>query len=194
MGFRKFLKGKIDKHGGIAGAAKAAASKSSRIMKGGPTPLTSAPRPEAPKMDFGEMLASLPTDVDTDGHTAVLPSGLLIEGAGRTIEGPTGRMITLFRLDDKVYALDDTCTHEDAPIGEGNLCGSVITCPYHDWQFDFTTGECLTDSSRPMATYALTEHDGYLWVGKALTKGSLERGGAENDGLAMKINKPTRAK
>jgi len=192
MGFRTFLKGKIDKHGGISGAAKAAADKSSRLLKGEGKPVPA--KPVAPKMDFGEMLASLPTEVDSDGYTAVLPSGLLIVGAGRTVESPTGRMVTLFRYEGQVYALDDTCTHEDAPIGEGEVCGSIITCPYHEWEFDFTTGACKTDPDRPLAIFEVAEHDDYIWLGKPLTESSLDRGGMENDGLAMKINKPTRGK
>jgi nitrite reductase (NADH) small subunit len=192
MGFRKFLKGKIEKHGGISGAAKAAADKSSRLLKGESTPLPA--KPTAPQMDFGEMLASLPTEPDDKGYTAVLPSGLLIVGAGRTVEAPTGRMVTLFRYEGQVYALDDTCTHEDAPIGEGEVCGSMITCPYHEWEFDFTTGVCKTDPSRPLAIFEVAEHDDYVWLGSHLTESSTDRGGAVNDGIAMKVNKPTRGK
>lgn len=55
-----------------------------------------------------------------------------------------GRVIALFNVDGKLYALDGVCPHAGGPLGEGILAGPVITCPWHGWQFDVTTGRhCL---------------------------------------------------
>jgi nitrite reductase/ring-hydroxylating ferredoxin subunit len=56
-----------------------------------------------------------------------------------------GYMIAIFRSqDDKVYATQDECPHERGPLGEGPIEGETVTCPWHGWQFNAATGECLT--------------------------------------------------
>jgi nitrite reductase (NADH) small subunit len=54
------------------------------------------------------------------------------------------RVIGLFNVDGTLYALDGICPHAGGPLGEGTLQGPVVTCPWHGWQFDVTTGRhCL---------------------------------------------------
>jgi nitrite reductase (NADH) small subunit len=55
-----------------------------------------------------------------------------------------GRVIALFNVDGTFYAMDGVCPHAGGPLGEGSLDGTVVTCPWHGWQFDVTTGRhCL---------------------------------------------------
>jgi nitrite reductase (NADH) small subunit len=54
-----------------------------------------------------------------------------------------GREIALFNVDGKIYALDNSCPHMGGPLGEGELKGCIVTCPWHGWQFDVKTGACL---------------------------------------------------
>jgi len=56
---------------------------------------------------------------------------------------PDGREIALFNIDGKVYALDNACPHMGGPLGEGDIEDSVVTCPWHGWQFNVMTGECI---------------------------------------------------
>lgn len=51
--------------------------------------------------------------------------------------------VALFRIDDKVYALNNLCPHMQGPLGEGEVEEGVVTCPWHGWQFEVRTGECL---------------------------------------------------
>ncbi|HEV8070835.1 MAG TPA: Rieske 2Fe-2S domain-containing protein [Planctomycetaceae bacterium] len=56
-----------------------------------------------------------------------------------------GRVIALYNVDGTLYALDGICPHLGGPLGEGTLEGPVVTCPWHGWQFDVTTGRnCLS--------------------------------------------------
>ncbi len=64
-----------------------------------------------------------------------------------------GREIALFNVDGKVYALDNTCLHRGGPLGEGMLEGDVITCPWHMWQYNVRSGECLNNPSVRAATF-----------------------------------------
>jgi nitrite reductase (NADH) small subunit len=61
---------------------------------------------------------------------------------GRGIEVVAGgRMVALFNIDGEFHALDGVCPHSGGPLGQGALTGCVVTCPWHGWQFDVTTGE-----------------------------------------------------
>ncbi|MFT5326993.1 MAG: nitrite reductase (NADH) small subunit, partial [Planctomycetaceae bacterium] len=56
-----------------------------------------------------------------------------------------GRVIALFKTEDGVRAIDGICAHAGGPLGKGKLDGTVVTCPWHGWQYDINTGShCLT--------------------------------------------------
>ena len=49
--------------------------------------------------------------------------------------------LALHNVDGKVYCTSNLCPHQGRPIAGGILEGKVITCPWHAWMFDVTTGE-----------------------------------------------------
>ena len=52
-----------------------------------------------------------------------------------------GRTFALYRTgDDRYYATDGLCTHEQVHLADGLVMGSIIECPKHNGRFDFTTG------------------------------------------------------
>lgn len=54
------------------------------------------------------------------------------------------------------YAIDDICTHDNGPLGEGTLEGYAIECPRHGAQFDVRTGKALRfPAVAPINTYAV---------------------------------------
>lgn len=53
-----------------------------------------------------------------------------------------GQEIALFNVEGNFYAIDNVCTHRGGPLGEGLLNGTTVTCPWHAWTFDVTTGKC----------------------------------------------------
>jgi len=56
-----------------------------------------------------------------------------------------GRVIALFKIDGTVRAIDGICAHAGGPVAKGSLDGSIVTCPWHGWQYDVNTGaHCLT--------------------------------------------------
>lgn len=50
------------------------------------------------------------------------------------------RIVALFNVDGQFYALDGVCPHQGGPLGQGTLSGCTVTCPWHGWQFDVTSG------------------------------------------------------
>lgn len=51
-----------------------------------------------------------------------------------------GRIVAWFNVAGEIHALDGICPHQGGPLGRGRLAGSVVTCPWHGWQFDVRTG------------------------------------------------------
>jgi nitrite reductase (NADH) small subunit len=65
-------------------------------------------------------------------------------GTGKLV-AVDGKEIALFNVDGTFYALDNECPHRGGPLGEGDLEGCIVTCPWHAWQYDVRTGESITD-------------------------------------------------
>ncbi|MEO0530807.1 MAG: Rieske 2Fe-2S domain-containing protein [Planctomycetota bacterium] len=60
---------------------------------------------------------------------------------GQAIEVVAGEAIlALVRVGDEVHALDGMCAHQGGPLGKGTVEGCTLTCPWHGWQYDVTTG------------------------------------------------------
>jgi nitrite reductase/ring-hydroxylating ferredoxin subunit len=54
------------------------------------------------------------------------------------------QVVALFNVGGTYYALDGVCPHAGGPLGEGTLRGTIVTCPWHGWQFDVASGQnCL---------------------------------------------------
>ncbi len=52
-----------------------------------------------------------------------------------------GHIVALFNVDGTFYALDGICPHQGGPLGKGTLQGTIVTCPWHGWQFDVRSGQ-----------------------------------------------------
>ena len=68
-------------------------------------------------------------------------------GTGKVV-GAEGRSIALFNVAGTFHAIDNTCTHQGGPLGEGELSGEVVTCPWHGAQFNVKTGDVLAPPAR----------------------------------------------
>ncbi|HEY6169675.1 MAG TPA: non-heme iron oxygenase ferredoxin subunit [Verrucomicrobiae bacterium] len=54
-----------------------------------------------------------------------------------------GQRIAVFNVGGTLYAIEDTCTHDGGPLCEGEVEGTVVTCPWHQATFDLKSGEAL---------------------------------------------------
>lgn len=76
-----------------------------------------------------------------DGYTFAIHEKDLTNGMMKTVQVGT-KKIALANVDGDIFAIDDTCTHEECSLGsEGALDGNVVTCGCHGAQFDVTTGQ-----------------------------------------------------
>ena len=83
-------------------------------------------------------------------------------GTGRKVE-IDGIKILLVRIDDDIYAINDTCSHADVSLSNGFVEADdcAVECPKHGASFDLRTGEALTlPAIRPVPTYEVAVIDG----------------------------------
>ncbi len=65
-----------------------------------------------------------------------------------------GVLVVVINLDGEFYAVEDVCTHDGGPLGEGRLEDGQIICPRHGARFDVRTGDALTlPAFEPVPTY-----------------------------------------
>jgi 3-phenylpropionate/trans-cinnamate dioxygenase ferredoxin subunit len=68
-----------------------------------------------------------------------------------------GRAICVARVGDEVFAIDDTCSHSDASLSDGDVTDFKIECWLHGAEFDLRTGEALTPPAvAPLKTYSVS--------------------------------------
>jgi nitrite reductase (NADH) small subunit len=66
-----------------------------------------------------------------------------------------GKAIALANVGGKFYAINNTCLHRGGPLGQGTLEGKVVTCPWHGWQYDVTTGKVSQNPTVGVDCYPL---------------------------------------
>ena len=76
-----------------------------------------------------------------------------------------GRIVALFHVDGRFYALDDVCTHDGGPLAEGDLAGFEIACPRHGARFDIRDGRALTmPATKPTIAHEVKVEGGEVFV------------------------------
>jgi nitrite reductase/ring-hydroxylating ferredoxin subunit len=64
-----------------------------------------------------------------------------------------GKTLAVFNVDGTIHAINNTCCHREGPLGEGELDGNIVTCPWHGWRFNVTTGACMNNPSAQVEAY-----------------------------------------
>jgi 3-phenylpropionate/trans-cinnamate dioxygenase ferredoxin subunit len=105
---------------------------------------------------------------DDSGFVAVARVSDLPTGQVKVV-AVNGRRYALCNAEGQFYAVDDTCSHDDGPLGEGALEGHVIVCPRHGARFDVRTGAVLQmPAVFPIQAYETKVVDGQIMI-KAAT-------------------------
>ena len=76
-----------------------------------------------------------------------------------------GKMIALFNVSGKLYALENNCLHRSGPLGQGTLEGEVVTCPWHGWQYKVTTGEAIFNAQITIPSFEVKVEGDDIVVG-----------------------------
>jgi nitrite reductase (NADH) small subunit len=78
-----------------------------------------------------------------------------IPGRGRTV-CVGGRHIAVLREGDRFVAVADACPHMGASLGDGQIEDGIVTCPWHGWRYDGSSGSGLPPA-RPWAQVPVFE-------------------------------------
>ncbi|MFG3504876.1 bifunctional 3-phenylpropionate/cinnamic acid dioxygenase ferredoxin subunit [Streptomyces sp. NPDC047821] len=84
---------------------------------------------------------------------------------GESVRVGTTPPIAVFNAGGELYAIDDTCSHQDASLSEGWVEDCRVECPLHGASFDLRTGQptCLP-ARRPVRTHQVVVADGVIHV------------------------------
>jgi 3-phenylpropionate/trans-cinnamate dioxygenase ferredoxin component len=92
------------------------------------------------------------------GRIEALPPGEAL----RVTEGVPSP-VAIFNADGTLYAVDDTCTHQDASLADGWLEGCLIECPLHASSFDLRTGQPTCPPAKDaLRTHTVQVRDGVI--------------------------------
>ncbi|MHC4840312.1 MAG: Rieske (2Fe-2S) protein [Planctomycetota bacterium] len=104
------------------------------------------------------------------------------DGEGKHIDFDKSSGIALFNQGGKFLAVEDNCPHANAPLHDGTVHRGVVTCQWHDWQFELATGKSLMSEHICIRAYQVIEDDGALW---ALQKKPAKTAQADDDGQLL---------
>ena len=104
------------------------------------------------------------TTTDTRKWIEVAAADSVAEGEVKTFQVESTR-VAVARSNGQLYAVQDLCSHDDGPLGDGTLEEYAIVCPRHGAKFDIRTGAVLLmPAVAPIETYPVMEKDGQIMV------------------------------
>ncbi len=108
-------------------------------------------------------------DDDEVEYVAVAPEEELGSGERLFVEIDE-KPIVVFNIAGSYYAIADVCSHDDGPVGDGELDGLEITCPRHGARFDVRTGQVLAlPAIVDIPAYPVRVEDGEIQIGIPLS-------------------------
>ena len=83
---------------------------------------------------------------------------------GGTEVNVAGKAVAIFNVGGAFYAISNTCLHRGGPLGQGFLEGSTVTCPWHNWTYDVSTGANVVNHDLKVPCYPTRVEDGQVLV------------------------------
>jgi nitrite reductase/ring-hydroxylating ferredoxin subunit len=93
----------------------------------------------------------------------VASAGEIAPGTARQV-AVGGKTLAIYNVNGTFYCTDGICLHRGGPLGEGDLDGNTITCPWHGWEYDVTTGVGKTNPAARLACFAVKVEGGEVQV------------------------------
>lgn len=98
---------------------------------------------------------------------------MAFERAARQDDIPSGEIrevklaaktVAVAHVDGRFHAIENVCLHRGGPLGQGQLNGSVVTCPWHGWQYEVSTGRVTFNPEMQVRTYPVELRGDEIWV------------------------------
>ena len=98
------------------------------------------------------------------GPRRVCPA-LELEAAGSLkIVEIDDRPVVVRNVGGTLHAIENICPHRGGPVGEGDIQGNVIVCPWHDWAFDLSSGQNTMNPAATLTRFPCRVEDGWVVV------------------------------
>jgi nitrite reductase (NADH) small subunit/3-phenylpropionate/trans-cinnamate dioxygenase ferredoxin subunit len=94
----------------------------------------------------------------------VARAGSIPEGTGRAF-AVQGRMIAVFYVEGRYYAIDDMCPHMGASLAEGYVEQGIVACPWHAWRFRVSDGTWCDNPRIKIDAFPVRIHEDAIQVG-----------------------------
>ncbi len=69
-----------------------------------------------------------------------------------------GRSVALFKIGGRYFAIANACLHRGGPLGEGQVKGHEVTCPWHGWKFNVEDGSFSVIPTLRVKTYKVEQN------------------------------------
>jgi 3-phenylpropionate/trans-cinnamate dioxygenase ferredoxin component len=100
-----------------------------------------------------------------DSYQKIASLGDIPEGAVRVFELEDGQRVAVCKVEKEIFAVADLCSHDNGPLGEGELVDHEIECPRHGARFDIKTGKALClPAVVAIPTYEVEVRGEEIWV------------------------------
>jgi nitrite reductase (NADH) small subunit len=75
-----------------------------------------------------------------------------------------GRIFAVYNVDGVFHVIDGICPHAGGPLGKGTLRGNIVTCPWHGWQFNVSSGQHCLNQRICQTVYAVRIENGRVII------------------------------
>jgi nitrite reductase (NADH) small subunit len=86
------------------------------------------------------------------GFVRIATTAEIAPGTIREVQAE-GKTLAVANVEGRFYAISNTCIHRGGPLGQGLLEGIVVTCPWHGWRYDVSTGKASHNQAAGVECY-----------------------------------------
>ena len=97
------------------------------------------------------------------GFVKAIRVGDIRPGTAKTVT-LENREYAVYNVDGDFYCTDNSCPHADGPLGEGDVEGDIVYCPWHYWGINIRSGEVTDVVGLCVKTFACKVEDEVVWV------------------------------
>ena len=98
-------------------------------------------------------------------YVTVAKTGDILPGEVKYVEANDYRL-AICNVNGSFYCIEDTCTHDGGPLGQGSLLDDIIECPRHGARFNVVTGKVTRmPAVAPVETFAVKIEGDAILVG-----------------------------
>ena len=87
---------------------------------------------------------SVSNSVETQDAIRLCQVADVAEGNALQINLPERPPLAVFKIEGQIFVTDDTCTHGQASLCEGEIEDGVVECPFHQGAFEIATGKAIS--------------------------------------------------